>query len=131
MNKIILIFIGGGLGSTARYYLSDFLQKFANIIFPIGTLGVNALGGLIIGIIWAFVEITGVPRSIRFFLITGFLGGFTTFSTYSLETMQLLRDKEYFYLGSNILLNNAFAIIGTIVGFLATRWIINLIRGSL
>lgn len=129
MNKVFIIFIGGGLGSLARYYVSDYLQKFANIIFPIGTLGVNAVGGLLIGIIWALVELTDVPRTTRFLLLTGFLGGFTTFSTYSLETMQLLRDKEYYYLGMNVILNNALAIIGTIIGFLVTRWIINIVRG--
>lgn len=124
-----MIFIGGGLGSLVRYFFSDYLQKFANIIFPIGTLGVNALGGLLIGFIWAFVELTEVSRATRFFVITGFLGGFTTFSTYSLETMQLLRSKEYFYLSLNIILNNALAVVGTIIGFLLTRWILNLIRG--
>lgn len=124
-----MIFVGGGIGAVTRYYVSDYLQKFANIIFPIGTLGVNAIGGLLIGIIWAFVELTEVPRATRFLLLTGFLGGFTTFSTYSLETMQLLRDKEYYYLGMNVILNNALAIIGTIIGFLVTRWIINIIRG--
>lgn len=129
MNKVLMIFLGGGAGSLARYYLSDYLQKFANIIFPLGTLGVNALGGLFIGITWAFVELIEIPRATRFFLLTGFLGGFTTFSTFSLETMQLLRNKEYFYLSLNIFLNNALAIVGTIVGFLLTRWILNLIKG--
>ena len=129
MNKIALIFLGGGLGSVVRYYTSDYLQRLSNLIFPIGTLGVNALGGLIIGILWAFVELIEVPRSARFFLLTGFLGGFTTFSTYSLETMNLLRDKEYVYMLVNIILNNALAIFGTIIGFLFTRWILNLMRG--
>lgn len=129
MIKVMMIFLGGGAGSLARYYFSDYLQKFANIIFPIGTLGVNALGGLFIGIIWAFVELIEIPIAARFLLLTGFLGGFTTFSTFSLETMQLLRNKEYFYLSLNILLNNALAIIGTIIGFLLTRWILNIIKG--
>ena len=129
MNKIALIFLGGGLGSVVRYYTSDYLQRLSNLIFPIGTLGVNALGGLIIGILWAFVELIEVPPSARFFLLTGFLGGFTTFSTYSLETMNLLRDKEYVYMLVNIILNNALAIFGTIIGFLFTRWILNLMRG--
>lgn len=129
MSKFILILLGGGLGSISRYYLSDFVQRMVNVIFPVGTLGVNAIGGLLIGIVWAFVELTEVPRETRFFVLTGFLGGFTTFSTYSLETMNLLRDKEYFFLSLNILLNNALSITGTIIGFLVTRWIINLIRG--
>lgn len=129
MNKLLLIFLGGGLGSIARYYTSEYLQRLTNIIFPVGTLGVNAFGGLFIGIIWAFVENTDIPRTTRFLLFTGFLGGFTTFSTFSLETMNLLRDREYGFMALNIILNNALAIIGTIIGFLAARWLINTIRG--
>lgn len=129
MNKIVLIFIGGGIGSIARYAISDFLQRLTNVIFPIGTLGVNALGGLIIGMLWAFVELIEMPRSARFLIFTGFLGGFTTFSTYSLETMNLLRNREYGFMVMNIVLNNALSIIGTIIGFLLTRILINSIRG--
>jgi len=129
MNKITLIFLGGGLGSVVRYFTSDYLQRLSNVIFPIGTLGVNALGGLCIGILWAFVELFEIPRPARFLIFTGFLGGFTTFSTYSLETMNLLRDNEYGFVVLNIILNNALSILGTIIGFLITRWLINSIRG--
>lgn len=128
MSTLLYILVGGGFGSVSRYLLSNYIQKFATSLFPIGTLGVNTLGGVFIGILWAFVEMSNLPREIRFFAITGFLGGFTTFSTFSLESMNLLREGEYYNFAIYVVLNNAFSIIGTIIAFLSTRWLLQNIK---
>ena len=93
MTMILAIALGGGIGSVARHYAS---AAFSNG-FPYGTLFVNVLGSLLIG---ALVEIMAlkwdVSLEIRAFLVTGFLGGFTTFSAFSLDVLKLAETNQYF-----------------------------------
>jgi fluoride exporter len=96
MTKILLIGLGGGLGAIARYFLSFYIQQAANTaIFPLGTLVVNTLGCLVIGALSYLADVRGLftPEA-RALAFTGFLGGFTTFSTFGHETMALVRDGE-------------------------------------
>ncbi len=92
--EIIAVFIGGGLGSISRFLLSKFINNSINILFPTGTFAVNSIGCLVIGIVYALFEKFIVPNEIRVLLITGFIGGFTTFSSFGLETVALLRSHE-------------------------------------
>ncbi len=118
MYKLIYIMLGGALGALLRYMLSGFVYRVTNYyFFPSGTLFVNLLGALIIGFLFgAFQNIT-IPNNIRVFIFIGFLGAFTTFSTYSLETFNLLKDSEYKFAILNILLNNVFSILFVFIGF--------------
>lgn len=104
MIKILLIGLGGGLGAIARYFLSTFIQHAANTaMFPIGTLVVNTLGCFIIGGLSYLVDVRGMfTPELRMLTFTGFLGGFTTFSTFGNETMALLRDGETGYVFANV-----------------------------
>lgn len=87
MNNFLLVFLGGGLGSAARYGVNILSAHCAGTRYPVGTFTINVVGSLVIGVLaeW-FALRSQVPGSARLFLITGILGGFTTFSTFSLET---------------------------------------------
>jgi len=91
--KFLLIFFGGGLGALARYVASGVVHTFSPPSFPYGTFVVNCTGSLLIGVLATALDarFSAVP-SLRFFLIIGLLGGFTTFSSFSYETMTLLRE---------------------------------------
>lgn len=118
----LLIFIGAGLGGVCRYAMSISVQKLANgWIFPIGTFSVNMLGCLLIGFLAQLSESKGLfPGDQRLFLFVGILGGFTTFSSFGYETVQLLRDSEYLYAALNavmqVILGLACVWLGYILG---------------
>ncbi len=97
MLKVLLVGLGGGLGALARYGLSSWVQAWAGgAAFPYGTLAVNGLGCFGIGALGHLAETRGLltPEA-RLLLITGFLGGFTTFSTFGSETLGLARGGTY------------------------------------
>ena len=104
MTNYILVFVGGGLGATARYCLQGFIYAESGTRFPYGTLAVNILGCFVIGLIMSSMEERFlVQPSIRIFLTIGILGGFTTFSSFSFETISLFRDGEALYALANAL----------------------------
>lgn len=94
--QLILIALGGALGSLCRYGLSTTVQRFSSPFFPYGTFVVNVLGCLVFGIIIGAARQRFVlGPSERAFLLIGVLGGFTTFSTFTYETFALLQDGEF------------------------------------
>ena len=114
--KIILVLTGGAIGTLARYLTSNFAQKFVSNGFPIGTLIVNLTGSFIIGLLWGLFE-NQSSTQLRTFLFVGVLGGFTTFSAYSIETLNLFRDGQIRLAVFNILLNNVLGIFLALGGF--------------
>jgi len=124
VKQAIIVFIGGGLGATARYWLSGAVYRFMSSQFPYGTITVNVLGCLLIGFLMSFfADRFIISPNLRLFLTLGFLGGFTTFSTFSYETMQLFRD------GQNL---SAFAnVFYTTLNCLAATWIGSIIGKQL
>lgn len=126
--KILFLMTGGALGTLARYVASGLAHRLTNTAFPIGTMIVNCLGSLLIGMVWAFWEDTSVPGYIRTFVLIGFFGGFTTFSSLSLETMNLVRDNEMKMAIFNILANNLIGILFVFGGYFTVRWIITAIH---
>ena len=96
MYQTLLIGIGGAFGSILRYLVSGFVQQvLKNADFPFGTIAVNLLGCFIIGLLSELAETRGLfTAESRALVFVGFLGGFTTFSTFSNETMNLVRDGE-------------------------------------
>lgn len=116
LNNYFVVFIGAGLGGMLRYWASNFVYKFLSPDFPYGTLFVNVLGSLIIGIImYYFNENRLISSTTRVFLTVGFCGGLTTFSTFSFETINFLKEKEFLFAGLNIIANVMLTLISLFV----------------
>ena len=119
---------GGALGTLARYAVSGLTHRLTGTLFPLGTLMVNLTGSLLIGIAWALWEQSSMPGYMRTFLTIGFFGGFSTFSSLSLETLNLVRDQEMKLALLNVLANNVLGIILVFTGFFVTRWLMSLMK---
>jgi len=112
--KLMAIGLGGFLGAVGRYWFSGVVQRLGDR-FPYGTLSVNVLGSFLLGLLATlFLEKMIVQQELRLFLLVGLLGAFTTYSTFSLETMHLIGDGEYLLSGVNIL--------GNVLGTLLAVW---------
>jgi len=109
--KVLLVGAGGFLGAIARYGLGGLVQDRAGATFPLGTLVVNVVGCFVIGLVSELAETRGflTPES-RAFLVIGVLGGFTTFSAFGNETLNLLRERDLALAGANVLLNVVLAL---------------------
>lgn len=117
MLNIFLVFVGGGMGTLVRYWMGGAIQRWTGSTLPYGTFVVNALGCLMIGVLMTCLEerFLGDP-SLRICLTIGILGGFTTFSTFSYETVEMLRGAEYFYAAVNVSLTVFTCLVATYVG---------------
>ncbi|MCH4821642.1 fluoride efflux transporter CrcB [Gramella lutea] len=120
MKNFLLVFIGGGLGSSLRFLISKYLN--AGHLIPCGTFLVNILGSLLLGIIlgWA-IKNNALNTPVNLILATGFCGGFTTFSTFSFENFSLIKSGDYssfalYFFGSLIL-----GILAVFVGILISK----------
>ena len=116
MKQVLLVFLGGGLGSVARYWLGLKLNNFENAI-PFGTLLANVLGSLLIGLILGYSAKTGVLNEQHSLLLaTGFCGGLTTFSTFAYENHLFIKGNDYFtmipYLAATFVLGIAAVFLG-------------------
>jgi CrcB protein len=121
VKQEVLVFVGGGIGATFRYSLQGAVYKLTGTQFPYGTLLVNVLGCLAIGLLMtAFEERFLVNPSLRLFLTIGILGGFTTYSSFSYETVSMLREGNYFAGTANVLYTTLNCLgatwIGTVIG---------------
>jgi CrcB protein len=124
MNKVLLVFIGGGIGAATRYGMTLLAGKWFGTGFPWGTLIVNLGGCLAIGVILGLAEKTSlVQPSTRLFFVTGFLGGLTTFSSYALESILALRISMSASL-ANIAANNLIGLGLVVLGLKLTEWVI-------
>jgi fluoride exporter len=108
MLEYILVMVGGALGTGARFWVSGFVAERGGELFPLGTLVVNITGSFAVGFLAAFMDPEGFffisPRLRQFFMI-GVCGGYTTFSSFSLQTLDLVRDGDWFKAGLNTLLS--------------------------
>lgn len=119
MVDYILVMIGGALGTGARFWLSGFVADNVGEPFPLGTLVVNITGSFAIGLFASFVDPEGSwlisPRLREFFMI-GLCGGYTTFSSFSIQTLDLVRDGDWFKAGLNTLLSVAGCLVAVWLG---------------
>ncbi len=115
MNFSLLIYIGAGgfLGAISRFLITNLVQRQFTILFPIGTLSVNVLGSFIIGFMAMFFQNMIEPQY-KAFVMTGFLGALTTFSTFSLENVNMLQDGDYGRVALNITLNVTLTLLATV-----------------
>lgn len=123
MNKLLLIIgLGGFAGTMARYLSQQLVYRYYPVTFPYGTLAVNLLGCFLIGIFFALSEKGSVlTPEWRMFLTTGFCGGFTTFSTFSYESVQLINDRQFVYLGVYATASVVAGIAATFLGIWLTK----------
>ena len=120
--KFFLVAIGSGIGGALRFWISSITQKFLPVYFPYGTLTVNLIGSFALGIlIFGFDEKQLLSTNIKLLLTVGLCGGFTTFSTFSFETFNLIKETEFLLAGVNILLNIILTIAGVYLGYLISR----------
>jgi CrcB protein len=116
LQQIIIAGLGGFIGSACRFWLASVSYRLLGQDFPYGTMIVNILGCFLIGLLMSiFEERFLVSPNLRIFLTIGILGGFTTFSSFSFESLSLLREGNYFSGMSNILI--------TLIGCLSATWI--------
>lgn len=128
MRHLVFIALGGGFGAVTRYILAKNIQGLINHIYPLGTLFVNASGSFLIGFLFFFFENIILPGDIKSFLTIGFLGAYTTFSTYSLETINFFRDGEFKVGLINVFLNNFLCLAMVIAGMVTSRLLFKALR---
>jgi CrcB protein len=116
MKILLLIGTGSFIGGIARYLLSQWIQHKFLSAFPFGTLGVNVIGCFFIGLVFALSEKANLMAEWRLFLVTGVLGGFTTFSSFSIETVAMLRDGQFGYAFAYIVTSVLFGLFATLIG---------------
>lgn len=113
MTKLLLVFIGGGLGAMSRFLVTTALAgKLGN--FPLGTLAANFFGSLLMGLVIGLLA--GRYESIRLFVAVGFLGGFTTFSSFSAETLALIQGGQIFAAAANVIVSVVAGLAACAVG---------------
>jgi len=121
LTKILYLSIGGAAGTLSRYYLSGIVQRMVGSSFPLGTMAVNLLGCLLFGSVWGFFESRLLPGSeLRLLMLTGFMGAFTTFSTYMFETAELVKYSQIAMALANVVgqsvLGLTFVLAGIALG---------------
>lgn len=125
MKNYLIVGIGSALGGMTRYFLSNFVYKFLEPIFPYGTLVVNVVGSFLIGIFLFYLDANELISSeVRIFLTIGFCGGLTTFSTFTYETFKLIQNSEFLFSGLNILLNLFLTLLGILIAFIISQKLI-------
>jgi fluoride exporter len=122
VTKLLWIAGGGAIGAVARYLVGGLAMRLLGAGFPWGTLCVNATGSLLIGFLAAALEDLPVSQGVRLCVLTGLLGAFTTFSTFSFETVEMLRERQWLLAGVNVIGSCVLGIAMVITGLFAARW---------
>ncbi len=123
-QKFIFIALAGALGTLCRYSLAGFVQQFNSSFFPFGTLVVNITGCFVAGFLWTLFESRwAVSGEIRTCVLVGFMGAFTTFSAFILETGMLVRSTEWFYAVVNLVMQNGLGLGALSAGIVVARLI--------
>ncbi|MCX8072613.1 MAG: fluoride efflux transporter CrcB [Candidatus Binatia bacterium] len=124
MLRVLLVGCGGFLGSACRYLVAGWVQGAFTSLFPWGTLTVNAVGSVLVGVVLALsLERGWLGVEWRVFLAVGFCGGFTTMSAFGYETFTLIREGSFWLAGWNVVANFSAALFGAWLGVLLGRTI--------
>lgn len=118
----LLVFIGGGLGSALRHGINVLAARFWGVQYPIGTLSINILGSFLMGVVVEYLAMkSGLSQHVRLFLTTGVIGGFTTFSTFTLEIATLSARGEIIWAGLYVASSLIFGVGGFYAGMALVR----------
>jgi CrcB protein len=121
--KWLWIGAGGAFGSVARYLLDALVQRCVPGPFPVGTLLVNVLGSFALGLLWVLLEARGaLDSTLRFALVAGVLGGFTTYSSFNQQTLELVRARAWTMAGLYLTGTLGLCILAGSLGTVAGRW---------
>ncbi|MGL6343393.1 MAG: fluoride efflux transporter CrcB [Waterburya sp.] len=121
MQQLLMIFLGGGFGSICRYIISKLMTQQFETTFPLGTLTVNVIGSFLIGAILALIEKYQLHSLWAYLLVTGFCGGFTTFSTFAYENYLQFKTGNYSAMFSYTFMSLLWGFSATWLGFLMVK----------
>lgn len=121
LTKSLLIFVGAGLGANARYWIGALVADRLGSVFPWATLLVNISGSVVIGLFLGLAMQENWSLSARLFVAVGVLGGYTTFSTFSWETLNLIRERSLGLAMGNVLGSVVLGLVGCYLGLVAAR----------
>lgn len=122
--KLVWIAIAGALGTLARYWLGGAVQRFTGGSFPWGTMVINVSGCFVFGLFWALaVERFNIGGEFRIIVLLGFMGAFTTFSSFVFESMELLKDSQWLLAGLNMVGQNVLGLVGLFLGWTLGRMV--------
>lgn len=125
MPQLLWICLGGAVGTGARYLLSGWTMAALGPAFPFGTLAVNVIGSFLLSVLMVTgTETAAMSPALRLTLTTGVMGGFTTYSTFSYETLQYLLDGGWWLGILNVLATVIGCLVASLVGFLFARWLV-------
>ena len=128
MIKVLFLIAGGAIGSALRYGVSMWIQRTMLHSFPFGILSVNVIGSFLIGFCWSLAEYHNLSLNARAFLFTGLFGGFTTFSSFALDKMSLMKTGEYKLAILNILASNILGLLAVFLGLLLGKNTLSLLK---
>jgi CrcB protein len=122
LSEILAVAVGGAIGATARMGLGGFIDRRIPEHFPWDTMVVNVIGCVLYGIIWSEIDRrVGVPADLKPFLLTGFLGAFTTFSTFAYNSAMLLSNGQYAFAMVNIVAHDVLGVLAIFAGLAIAR----------
>ena len=123
--RLFWVGAGGALGSVARYLLDGWVQRLVPGSFPTGILVVNALGSFLLGLVMTLLDSRGpLDSTLRVALAAGVLGGFTTYSSFNYQTLELLRQKAWMAGGLNLVATVVLCLAAGLLGLGAGRWMV-------
>jgi len=123
MHKLVLLMLAGSAGTLARYAMAGTVHRLSGAGFPWGTLAVNLTGCFLAGLLWALFEHRWpVHAETRTLVMVGFMGAFTTFSAFILETGELMRSAQWMHVAANLTLQNGLGFAALFLGMALGRW---------
>jgi CrcB protein len=122
MARFLLVCLGGALGTGARYLLTGWIPKALGPSFPYGTLTVNVVGSFLMALVMTVaLSTSAIPPSVRLFLTIGFMGGFTTYSSFSYETLTLIQQRAWLSVILDVGLTVGIGLLASVLGLIVAK----------